>query len=128
MKNLREHLDRWRAAQPTVEGSCRRCGESFQHRAGSGRVYCSSECKWRWHREQKQLAREAHCDWCLAPLAKRRVRFCSQRHKELFHNAQRGGRAIRLRIDGSTVIETREYARIQQVVGEWRRKLTDYSL
>ena len=109
------HLNKYRDSVHSVVKPCAHCQTNFETKFG---MYCSTLCRNRAHRKKKQVERlkDLVCFFCGCQVTNRQSKFCSTDHKNSFHKANNANKAIKIRLDHKTIIETKKYDSIPEVI------------
>lgn len=126
MKSTDHPLLRWKAAQPKITRSCLHCGGDYVNQFES--KYCSSRCKTAHWRAKNLVKPTLLCDFCSEPIQRDSIKrkFCCVEHKWRFYGRVRAGRPIDVKVDATTIIQTKDYKNIAQVRETWQQRLGSY--
>lgn len=119
--------------------TCIQCGGEHDKKG----VYCSKRCTDKAYRDRKSgktnalpiIERQAKtkpvkfiipkeegtklkwCNFCGASIEySHMLQFCNETHQENYYRTISVGGALKLRIDGRTIIETKKYERVQELI------------
>lgn len=114
-------LQRYRESVHSVVKPCAHCQTPFETKFG---MYCSDRCCDRAGRARKLALRlkDLICWYCAGPIPKRATKFCCEDHKIRFHHAKDRGKPINIKIDSKTIISTKKYDTIPEVVKSYKER------
>jgi len=101
---------------------CIQCGADHERKG----MYCSKNCNDKAYRERKKNAIEVPeekgeklkwCNFCGASIEHSpKLGFCNDEHEKDYWTLVHNNGTLKLKIDSRTIIETRRYTRVQEII------------
>lgn len=108
-----------------MEINCLHCNSPIETN-NKRKLYCSDNCKVYHHRELKKP--ELNCNFCGEIIKKKSYyKFCCDEHKKMFFRRKRYGKTIMIKVDSKTVIETKQYDKIPEIIKRYKENQNNSS-